>query len=434
MRPDDDGTIYAIASGGHRSAITVIRVSGQDCAAIVGRLCRSLPPPRTASLRTIRDASGGALDRGIVLWFPGPHSYTGEDAAELQLHGGRAVADAVVTALSAAGARPAHPGEFTRRSFLNGQLGLIEAEAVGDLIDAETEAQRSQAVRQLQGRLGGLYREWADRLLRVTSHQEALIDFPDEDLPAAVDAAIGAEIADLHREISAHLADGHRGERIRDGIVIAIAGPPNVGKSSLMNAIARRDVAIVSPTAGTTRDVLQERIVLAGVPVTLVDTAGLRETENAIEKIGVEWGQKRAGEADIVVALGSVEGAEPRVPSASGFVLVVCNKIDLAPAPDWSDIAVSASTGEGVSLLLDRLGSIVADLTRSSEAPALTRARHRVALEQAGAALGRAAKPALPELRGEDLRTALFAFGTLLGRIGVEDVLDQIFGEFCIGK
>ncbi len=261
---------------------------------MLAALCGRVPPPRRASFRRLRDAEGSELDQAVVVWLPAPGSYTGEDSAELYLHGGRAVLAGVADALIALGARPAEAGEFTRRAFLNGRMDLTEAEAVHDLVAAETAAQRRQALRQLDGALGALYGGWAERLRLLLAQQEALIDFPDEDLPPEVEAQVAAELDALGQEIAAHLDDNRRGERLREGLVFAIAGPPNVGKSSLINALAESDVAIVSAIPGTTRDALETRAVLGGVPVTLVDTAGLRETTDEIEAEGVRRARARA--------------------------------------------------------------------------------------------------------------------------------------------
>jgi tRNA modification GTPase len=371
------------------------------------------------------------LDRALVLWFPGPGSYTGEDAAELHLHGGRAVMEGVAQALVALGARPAEPGEFTRRAFLNGKLDLLAAEAVGDLVDAETSAQRRQALRQMEGGLGELYRGWSGRGLRLLAQQEALIDFPDEDLPPEVEAAALRELAALEMEMRAHLADGGRGERLREGLVFAITGPPNVGKSTLINALAERDVAIVSPVPGTTRDVLEARVVLGGVPVTLLDTAGLRETAEPIEMEGVRRARARAAAADLVIVLsdatrGSGETAD------DPDVLVVVNKIDLAPG--GRGLGISARTGSGLEALRARLAAEAERLTQMAGPPPLTRARHRAAVAQALGHLGAARAAPLAELRGEELRLAMQALGRLTGTVGIEDVLDSIFRQFCIGK
>ena len=428
----DEDTIFAIASGAGRAAIAVMRISGPDSRRVVGRLCKSVPAPRHAALRRLRDAAGAELDRGVVLWLPGPGSYTGEDSAELHLHGGRAVVDGVAEALVGLGARPAQPGEFTRRAFLNGRMDLLEAEAVADLVAAETAAQRGQALRQLEGALGGLYRGWADRLLTLMAQQEALIDFPDEDLPPEVEAAVVAEIGRLRTEMEAHLADRRRGEHLREGLVFAVTGPPNVGKSALVNALAERDVAIVSASPGTTRDALETRVVLGGVPVTLVDTAGLRETADEIEAEGVRRALARAAEADLVIAVAEAGGGGQ--PAADDNIVYVSNKIDLGGAVPAGAMGVSALTGAGLEALREGLAQRARALTDSAGPPPLTRARHRAALQEASARLVDARQADLAELRAEDLRLALRALGRITGEVGVEDILDALFAQFCIGK
>src|SRR5579872_3004757 len=334
----DADTIFAIASGAGHAAIAVMRISGPECRRVLAALCGRVPPARRMSLRRLGD-----LDQAMVVWLPGPGSYTGEDSAELYLHGGRAVLTGVADALVALGARPAEPGEFTRRAFLNGRMDLTEAEAVHDLIAAETEAQRRQALQQLDGALGELYRGWSDRLLVLLAEQEALIDFPDEDLPPEVEARVQSEMESLVGEVAAHLDDDHRGERLREGLVFAITGPPNVGKSTLINALAEREVAIVSPIPGTTRDVLEARVVLGGVPVTLLDTAGLRETGDAIEAEGVRRAQARAAAADWVIVLH--EAGAPAPPPHGDGRLVVRSKADLHPTDGAAD-------GEGAEVVV----------------------------------------------------------------------------------
>jgi tRNA modification GTPase len=417
----------------------VIRISGPDSRILLAALCRKSPAPRQAALRTLRDSNGIALDRAIVLWLPGPGTYTGEDSAELHLHGGRAVLEDVADSLVALGARPAEPGEFTRRAFLNGRVDLLEAEAISDLIASETTAQRRQALRQLEGELGAIYHDWAARLVSLMAHQEALIDFPDEDLPPETEAALAAELAALESEIAAHLRDNRRGERLREGLVFAITGAPNVGKSSLMNALAGRDVAIVSATPGTTRDALEARIVLAGVPVTLVDTAGLRDSTDPIEAEGVRRARARAAAADLVIQvheagtreIGHNAGMEE---PADTSLLQIANKIDLGGAVPPGAIGVSALSGKGLADLRDRLTEAARSLTAASGPPPLTRARHRAALQEAASRLAAAIDADLPELRAEDLRLALRAIGRITGQVGVEDILDAIFAQFCIGK
>ena len=427
-------TIFAVASGAGRAAITVVRISGPLAAAILDRLCRHRPPPRHAVLRTLRRPAGDVLDRALVLWLPAPGSYTGEDSAELHLHGGRAVLAAVTEALLAAGARPAEAGEFTRRAFLNGRLDLLQAEAVADLVDAETDAQRRQALTQMEGSLGDLYRGWASRVVTLLAAQEALIDFPDEDLPHEATMGVASDLTALRDEIVLHLDDHRRGERLREGLVFAIAGKPNAGKSTLVNALARREVAIVSPYPGTTRDVLEVRLDIGGVPVTLLDTAGLRETDDPVEAEGVRRARARTAGADLVIELVDATALPPTRRAERPAVLRIATKIDLAPAPAGVDLGVSARTGTGMDRLQDRLAEAARQMTAHAGPPPLTRARHRTALAEAVTRLTAARDAPLPELRGEDLRLAVQAIGRVTGQLGVEDVLDQVFRQFCIGK
>ena len=434
-------TIFAPATAAGRAAVAVLRISGPDARRAVTLLAGSLPPPRVAQRRRLIDPqSGDALDEGLILWFPGPRSATGEDVAELHLHGSRAVLAAVMQALARLGLRLAEPGEFTRRAFLNDKLDLLQAEAIADLAAAETEAQRRQAIRQLGGELGDVYRGWRDRLTRILAHLEAAIDFPDEDLPPEIEDRILGETEGLVAEIERHLADGHRGERLRDGIDVAILGPPNAGKSSLLNRIARREVAITSPVPGTTRDVIEVAIDLGGYPVVLADTAGLRDSADAIEQEGKRRAVQRAEHAEIRLFVFDI--AHPAdAAGASAWpgadTILVANKIDLVPAADTDlsppALPVSALTGEGIDRLLRVLGERVAQTYRI-EAPVLTRARHRQALEEAAASLRRSFSAALPELRAEDLRLALRSLGRITGAVDVEDLLDVIFRDFCIGK
>lgn len=386
----------------------------------------------------LRDPNtGDELDDGLALWFPSPRSLTGEDVAEFHLHGGRAVVSGVMTALRGLGLRLAEPGEFTRRAFINGKLDLTQAEAIADLAAAETEAQRRQALGQLDGALGGLYRGWSERLLRTLAHLEAAIDFPDEDLPPEIEAGVAREIAALAGDIAAHLADSHRGERLRDGIAVAIVGPPNAGKSSLLNQLARREAAITSPIAGTTRDVIEVAVDLAGYPVVLADTAGLRESTDAIEREGLRRALARAETADLRLfvfdATAPEDAAGARALDRAATILVA-NKIDLGDSPlPAGALPVSALTGDGIAALVGAVAERIA-ARYEGMAPALTRARHREALEDAAAALRRAQDAALAELRAEDLRLAWRSLGRITGRAEIEDLLDVIFAEFCLGK
>ncbi len=428
-----DDTIFALASGSTRAAIAVMRLSGPSSSSAVTALCGgTLPAPRQASLRRLRDSVDNTLDRALVLWFPGPNTYTGEDCAELHLHGGRAVINSVADALTQAGLRPAEPGEFTRRAFLNNRMDLVEAEAVHDLIAAETEAQQRQALRQMEGELGALYRDWSDRLRGVLAFQEALIDFPDEDLPPEVEDRLVTTLRTVRNEIGTHLNDAGRGEKLREGLFFAISGAPNVGKSTLVNTLTQRDVAIVSDIPGTTRDAIETRVILGGVPVTLVDTAGLRDTTDAIEAEGVRRARARARDADLVINL--VEAGSPPPCTLPANHILVANKADLClPGPEGA-IRISAKTGLGMDSLRALLAQRAEAMTQSSGPPPLTQARHRAALVAASAHLLAADQAGLPELRGEDLRLAMRELGRITGHIGVEDILDTVFSTFCIGK
>ncbi len=441
-------TIFALATAPGRAGIAVLRLSGPEAGAALEALAGKKPPPRRATLAQFRDPqSGEAIDDGLMLLFPAPRSVTGEEVAELQVHGSRAVVAALLAALARLpGLRPAEPGEFTRRAFEHGKLDLTAAEGLADLVAAETAAQRRQALRQLEGELGRLYEGWRERLLRALARLEAEIDFPEEGLPPELWRSVAAEAASLRGEIAAHLADGNRGERLRDGVAVAIIGPPNAGKSSLMNALARRDVAITAASAGTTRDIIEVALDLGGYPVLLADTAGLREAGDEIEAEGVRRARARAEAADlrlVVVDASRQEEAASLAGLIDDAAILVANKIDLEPADGgrWADglgagpaLRLSVRTGEGMGGLLMRLEDEVARRFAPGAAPLITRARHRQALEECVAALDRFARAALAELAAEDLRAATRALGRITGRVDVEDMLDIIFREFCIGK
>ncbi len=439
-----DDTIFALASAPGRAGVQVVRLSGPGAGGALRALAGRLPPPRMATLAALRDpAMGEVFDKALILWFPAPASFTGEDVAELHLHGGRAVLQAATAALGALGLRVAEPGEFSRRAFEHGKLDLTEAEAIADLVDAETAAQRRQALRQMEGALGRLYEGWRGRLTRALAHIEADIDFPDEDLPDGVAAAMRPELAALAAEIAGHLEDSGRGERLRDGIAIAILGAPNAGKSSLLNAIARRDVAIVSSQAGTTRDVIEVQLDLDGYPVTLADTAGLRETLDAVESEGIRRALDRAANADLKLLVFDAarwpDLDAPTLALLDADAIPVLNKVDATPvaSPVLNGrpvVAVSAATGAGLPELLRAVSAAVTERYAPGAAPALTRARHRAALEDCHHALTRALSAPLPELAAEDVRLAARALGRIIGRVDVEDLLDVIFRDFCIGK
>lgn len=434
-----EDTVFAVASGAGRAAVAVIRISGPASGIVLDTMCRTRPTPRRASVRTLYDDAGGALDQALVLWLPGPGSFTGEDCAELHVHGSRAVLRDVAMALTDLGLRPAEPGEFTRRAFLNGRLDLVEAEGLADLVDAETTAQRRQALRQLEGGLGRVLDGWARTLTELLAHQEAMIDFPDEDLPDDMDDDVCRRVHTLLGEMRGHLADDGRGERLRQGLVFAILGAPNAGKSTLLNALAERDVAIVSPVPGTTRDVLEARVELGGVPVTFLDTAGIRATDDDVEAEGVRRALNSVTTADVLIVVESPWEPAPRPLPEHPWLIRVVTKADLLAGGGDAGrgegaTVISARTGEGMPALLSVLTAAARDLTASSGPPPLTRARHRAALRAAVEDLDRAQLAAHPEMRAEDLRLALRALGRITGRVGVEDILDSIFRQFCIGK
>jgi tRNA modification GTPase len=443
-------TIFALSSGPGRAGVAVFRLSGPQARTALKVLAGALPAPRRAALRVLRDpADGTEIDRGLILWLPGPQSFTGEDMGELHVHGSRAVAAALTAALAALeGLRLAEPGEFARRAFENGRLDLTAAEGLADLIDAETEAQRRQAVRQLEGAAGRLYDGWRDRLMRALAHFEAALDFADEaDVPGSLGEEVAAEAAAVVGEIARHLADGRRGERLREGLRVVIAGPANAGKSTLMNALARRDVAIVSERAGTTRDVIEVHLDLSGYPVILTDTAGLREAADEIEEEGVRRARQALDRADILVWLDPADGtaaAPAPEPRHGQRLLRVRSKWDLrSDSPprqgrDLSQLCLSVAKDWGVDALVEQIAAAARELCGVGEDPAISRARHRAALEDCAAALARfaaAAKAGVStELLAEELRLAARALGRLTGRVDVEDLLDVIFADFCIGK
>ena len=459
MRPQ---TIYALSSGQPPAGLAVVRLSGPKAGSLLTAVAGKLPTPRLATRATLKDPDGdqksesteNIIDEALVLWFPGPNSFTGEDVVEFHLHGGRAVIAALSDVLSGqADVGLAEPGEFTRRAFENGKMDLTQAEGIGDLVHAETEAQRRQALRQTEGALGAVYEAWRLTLLRALAYMEADIDFTDdEDLPDDLVEQVRPGLDELRQAISEHLADNHRGERLREGIFVTIVGPPNAGKSSLFNELARRDAAIVSDIAGTTRDVIEVHLDLGGYPVVVADTAGLRRTADRIEDEGVKRALQRAAAADLKIVL--LDGSEVEKTDAETLALidedslVVINKSDLASGGQVSPFitglptnaglfSLSVKTGDGVAGLLAALGVEVARRYGLQSTPGLTRLRHREALQDCLDSLSRfsAQKNDIPpELAAEDIRLAARALGTITGRVDVENLLDIVFRDFCIGK
>lgn len=432
-------TIFALATPPGRGAIAVIRLSGTAVDPTLTALGATRLKPRLAAVRDLVH-DGAVIDQALVLKFVGPNSYTGEDAAELHLHGGRAVVEAASRALIALGVRPAEPGEFTRRAFQNGRMDLAQAEAVADLIDAETAAQARQALGQLDGRLSETYAGFRRDLLHALALVEAEIDFPDEEVPDNLARTAGPVLDRLANDLSRAVETGRRGERVRDGYRIVLIGETNAGKSSLFNALVAREAAIVTPIAGTTRDVLDADLVIGGYAVTLSDTAGLRDSDDPVEAEGVRRARQRAEQADLrlwVRAPGDPAGA------AADYVrpgdLIVANKADLgavADDPAFQTFSVSTATGQGLSGLHDWLAARLAQDLSGADFPAVTRERHRLRLTEALAAVqaARVALDVAPEMAGDDLRRAADALSRVTGAIGVEDILGQVFSTFCIGK
>ncbi len=462
-------TIYALASAPGRAGVAIVRVSGPQAVSSLTALTdagaredaigttRAIPPSHRLELRKItRQGSNDVsretavenstiIDTGLVAYFKAPASYTGEDVVEYHIHGGPAVIQELLEVLSEQpDHRLAEPGEFTRRAFENGKMDLTEAEAIADLIDAETQAQKSQALAQMEGSLSRLYDRWREELTKALAYTEADIEFPDEDLPEDVISKMQPVISKMIAELNGHLNDNRRGEILRGGVQVAVIGAPNAGKSSLVNALAQRDVAIVSELAGTTRDVVEVHLDLGGYPVILADTAGLRpdqigeQGQDSIESEGIRRALKRAQEADIRLLL--FDGTQEADAHTLGLIdknsIVIVNKSDQKNNAKYPDphIKISVKTGEGLEGLIEGLVKKAADLIGKSEAPALTRQRHRKALEECHETLGRALKAELPELMAEDMRLAIRALGRITGRVDVEDLLDVIFRDFCIGK
>jgi tRNA modification GTPase len=442
-------TIFALSSGRPPAAIAVVRLSGPRAGDALKALTGKIPDPRKAALARVRDpANGEVIDEALALWFPGPNSETGEDTAELQLHGGRAVIAAVLVALGRIeGLRMAEPGEFTRRAFENGHLDLTAVEGLADLIAAETEAQRRQAYRQLKGLLGDRAEQWRKRLVEALALVEARIDFSDEaDVPEDLVGPALKIAADLDAEIAAALASASHGERLRDGLVVAIAGPPNAGKSTLFNRIVRREAAIVSPIAGTTRDVIEVHLDLGGYPVTLLDTAGMRDSADPVEQEGVRRARERAAAADLVLWVEDI--AEPAFtgePPKGPTVWTIKNKIDLGKRNNKESIEYKVSNTEfytsvineyGFNILIEQLGRYVSEYF-GSEPAFVSRERQRKLLQSTSRFLQTAMAEGphgREDIIAEELRLAATALGRLTGRVDVEDILEVIFRDFCIGK
>lgn len=445
-------TIYALSTPWGMSGVAVVRVSGPGALAGLAQLTGrpGLAARQAHLVRLLDPADRHLVDQALVLSFPAPQSFTGEDVVEYQIHGGVAVINDMLRVLSALpGYRMALPGEFTRRAFENGKMDLTGAEAIGDLIHAETEAQKAQALSQMEGSLARLYDEWAQRLVRALAHLEADLDFPDEDLPEGVAHAVTPVLQQFVRDLDAHLNDNRRGERLRDGIHVAVIGAPNAGKSSLVNALAQRDVAIVSEHAGTTRDIIETHLNIGGFPVILSDTAGLRpdqigtQGQDGIEGEGIRRALQRAQRADVrllVFDASLLPQLDPHTLRLAGAqALVVFNKADryhgdLPLVAGQAPLRISVKDAQGMEALTEALLRMIHTMIGTRETPSLTRERHRTALVECRDCLMRALQASLPELMAEDVRLALRALGRITGRVDVEDLLDVIFRDFCIGK
>ena len=440
-------TIFALSSAAGRGGVAVVRVSGALAAVSARALAGKECVPRYATFVHLKDdVSRETIDHALVTVFESPKSFTGEDVTEYYVHGGRAVVQSLLEALAQQeGHRMAEPGEFTRRAFENGKIDLTEAEAIADLIDAETVFQKNQALSQLSGALSSLYFEWADVLKRALAHAEADLEFPDEELEDGFEALIKPQVEALLGELADHLDDNRRGERLRDGVQVAIIGAPNAGKSSLLNVLAQRDVAIVSDVAGTTRDVIEVHLDLGGYPVVFLDTAGLRpehigaDGHDAIENEGMKRALERAEDADLRILIFDGQHGEPDAATLDlrrDFDLCLINKVDQDVCLSLeSALKISAKTGAGIPAFLDNLTLRVQDIMGAqSEKPSLTRQRHRFALEECRTYLERSLQAQMPELMAEDLRVGLRCLGRVTGRVLPDDLLDVIFQDFCLGK
>ncbi len=426
-------TIFALASAQGKAGVAVIRLSGPQAHKAANLLVGGGLPPRGMTVRTLNASDGARLDEGLVLTFKAPSSFTGEDVAELQIHGSLASVNAVLTSLSDMDdLRLAEPGEFTRRALENGKMDLAQVEGLADLIDAETEAQRKQAQTILAGALGTLAERWRKDLIRAASLLEAVIDFADEEVPTDVTPEVRSLTSGVMDELAQEAKGVRIAERIRSGFEVAIVGLPNAGKSTLLNALAGREAAITSEYAGTTRDVIEVRMDLAGLPVTLLDTAGLRETEDHVENLGIELARKRAEAADLRVFL-------TETPEALG-VPMQADDIHVLPKSDLRSATlngISGKTGQGIDELIDNISCVLSD--RAASNGIATRERHRIAMMKASDSLAAAqavleSGPDMYDIAAEELRTAIRSLESLVGRIDVENLLDEIFASFCLGK
>lgn len=445
-------TIFALSSGKGKAGVSVIRVSGEATKNVILTLTKSekCPQPRVASLKWFYDpVTGGRLDHGLVIFFPGPNSFTGEDVAEFHIHGGYAVVSGFLEALSKIeNLRPAEAGEFTRRAFDNGKMDLTEAEGLADLINAETEGQRRQALRQMDGNLKVLYEGWRHEIISAMGYLEADIDFSDEEIPDDVTQRITPIVKKLHSDITTHLEDGHRGERLRFGLQVVILGSPNAGKSTLLNFLSKRDVAIVSDIAGTTRDALEVHLDISGFPVSIIDTAGIRKSNNTIESEGIKRAIKRAEQADlkIIIIDGSINETtdQQMIDHMDQNTMVLISKKDLGIVIDLEkrpkniigSWPVSVKNGDGLNEFISAFENEVGKRMELTDAPSLTRTRHRQLLQNALGHMSRYLEAGHFELEllSEDLRMAARDIGKVTGYVDVEDILEKIFTEFCIGK
>lgn len=428
-------TIVALSSGRLPAGVAVLRFSGPKVRFVFETMFGSVPPPRLMRLGSVRSGDGQLIDRALAVFFPGPESFSGEDIGEFHLHGGRAVVAAAIEAmLKIPSCRLAEAGEFTRRAFLNGKVDLVQAEGLADLIAAETEAQRRLAAGVAEGRQGEIYARWRQRLIATRAAIEASLDFSDEEDVPEVSDSVWEDLPALREEMSVHAGDFHRGEIVRDGFDVVLVGAPNAGKSSLLNALARREVAIVTDEPGTTRDTIEVALDLGGVKIRLTDTAGLREGAGTVESLGIARARARAQAADLVLVLEDLSG--PRAERLSfPAMLRVGTKSDLAGGPyDGYDCMVSVRTGNGLDDLLSRLERQAMRAIGPLDFGIPLRMRHVVLIREAAEAIGRAEALASIELVAEELRQASDALGRISGKIDVEDILDDVFGRFCIGK